>query len=56
MLTGTQIGALKEHPGVGWISAMRAHAIRSLADSGALQMSLFDKPMLAETCPGPPRT
>lgn len=48
LLTGTQIEALKKHPGVGWISALRARAIRSLADSGALQMSLFDEQTLAE--------
>ena len=41
MLTGTQIGKLKEHPGLGWVSALRAGAIRELADSGALQLSLF---------------
>jgi transposase len=48
MLTQTQIGKLKEHPGLGWISALRFNAIRKLADQGALQMSLFDQRSLAE--------
>lgn len=48
MLTETQIGALKQHPGLGWISALRAPAIRELADGGSLQLSLFDKTNLAE--------
>jgi len=47
MLTQTQIEALREHPGLGWISALRFTAIRDLAGSGALQPSLFDKPDLA---------
>jgi len=48
MLTETQIGKLKEHPGLGWVSALRAGAIRELADSGTLQLSLFDEQNLAE--------
>ena len=48
MLTETQIGKLKEHPGLGWVSALRSGAIRELADSGALQLSLFDEQNLAE--------
>ena len=48
MLTETQIGKLREHPGLGWVSALRAGAIRELADSGTLQLSLFDKRNLAE--------
>jgi len=48
MLTETQIGKLREHPGLGWVSALRARAIRELADSGALQLSLFDEQNLAE--------
>ena len=48
MLTQTQIGALREYPGLGWISALRYTAIRGLAESGAFQPSLFDKPGLAE--------
>ena len=48
MLTETQIGHLKRHPGLGWISALRASAIRSLAEEGTLQLSLFDEQNLAE--------
>jgi len=48
MLTQTQIDALREHPGLGWISALRFTAIRDLAEAGAFQPSLFDKQNLAE--------
>ena len=48
MLTETQISKLKEHPGLGWVSALRSGAIRELADSGVLQLSLFDERNLAE--------
>lgn len=48
MLTQTQIGKLKDYPGLGWISALRSCAIRKLVNSGSLQMSLFDETNLAE--------
>ena len=48
MLTQTQIDALREHPGLGWISALRFTAIRDLAEAGAFQPTLFDKQNLAE--------
>lgn len=48
MLTQTQIGELKKHPGLGWITALRSVAIRKLVDVGALQLSLFDEKNLAE--------
>ncbi len=48
MLTQTQIDALREHPGLGWISALRFTAIRDLAEAGAFQPSLFDQHNLAE--------
>jgi transposase len=48
MLTQTQIEKLKEYPGLGWISALRSHAIRALVENGHLQMSLFDQKDLAE--------
>lgn len=48
MLTDTQIGKLREHPGLGWISALRGVAIRALVESGSLQLSLFDEQDLAE--------
>ena len=51
MLTETQIGQLKRHPGLGWISALKSSAIRRLVDQNGLQLSLFDERNLAEiTC------
>ena len=46
--TQTQIENLRQHRGLGWISALRAPALRRLADGGHLQLSLFDKKNLAE--------
>lgn len=48
MLTQTQIEALAERPGIGWISALRTEKVRALADAGPLQLSLFDERNLAE--------
>jgi hypothetical protein len=48
MLTDTQIEHLRNYPGLGWISALRAAAIRGLLDEGHLQRSLFDQVNLAE--------
>lgn len=48
MLTDTQIDALRQHRGLGWISALRSEAIRGLVTSGRLQLSLFDNQNLAE--------
>lgn len=48
MLTQTQIEALKKHPGLGWISALRSKQIAKLIDDGRLQRSLFDEENLAE--------
>ena len=48
MLTQTQINTLKEHPGLGWISALRSQAIRDLLADGHLNRSLFDEVNLAE--------
>ena len=48
MLTQTQLNKVKDYPGLGWISALRSHAIRKLANNGQLQMSLFDEKNLAE--------
>jgi Transposase DDE domain len=48
MITSARIRALKEHPGMGWITCLRAPQIRKLADGGPLQMSLFDQTDLAE--------
>jgi transposase len=48
MLTRVQIENIKEHPGVGWISALRSTEIRKLVEGGDLQLSLFDEKNLAE--------
>jgi transposase len=48
MLTDTQLDQLKEHPGLGWLSALRSHGIRKLVDNGSLERSLFDSVNLAE--------
>lgn len=43
MLTETQLGHLRRHEGTGWISALRAEAIRQLVEQGHVQPSLFDE-------------
>lgn len=48
MITTARIDALKTVGGVGWITSLRAPAIRALAEGGALQLSLFDQANLAE--------
>jgi transposase len=48
MLTETQITHLQQHPGLGWISALRSPAIRKLVDAAKVQRSLFDEVNLAE--------
>ncbi len=48
MITQTRINDLKTLPGVGWVTALRAPAIRKLAEAGAIQLSLFDETDLAE--------
>ena len=48
MLTQTRIDALRNYPGLGWISALRFTAVRDLAQAGAFQPSLFDQHNLAE--------
>jgi len=48
MLTQTQIEALKAHPGIGWISALRSEKVRKLVEEKDLQLSLFDERNLAE--------
>jgi hypothetical protein len=48
MITSARVKALKEIPGMAWITCLRAPAIRKLADGGPLQMSLFDTQDLAE--------
>jgi hypothetical protein len=48
MLAQTQINTLKEHPGPGWISALRGPAIRDRLRDGHLNRSLFDPVNRAE--------
>ena len=48
MLTQARIDTLREHPGLGWISALRSSDIRKLVESECLQLSLFDRQNLAE--------
>src|SRR5680860_1549856 len=49
MITSARIDTLREDTDLGWLSALRAPAIKKLAaDSGPLQMTLFDEQDLAE--------
>src|SRR4249920_1662295 len=55
MITQARIDAEIAPAGLDWITALRAPAIRALAEAGALQMSLFDKrDMAAITSPDYP--
>ncbi|MDE0105234.1 MAG: IS1634 family transposase [Bryobacterales bacterium] len=52
MLTDARIADLRRRPGLGWISALRHGHLRSLAQQGCLQPSLFDERNLATIhCP-----
>jgi hypothetical protein len=48
MLTSARIERLRETGGIGWVSCLRAPAIRALVDAGDLQLSWFDERNLAE--------
>jgi transposase len=48
MLTQPQIDKLKQHPGLGWITALTSTAIQELVKQEALQLSLLDRKNLAE--------
>lgn len=48
MLTQARIERLAEIGGIGWVSALRAPAIRGLVTQGSLQLSLFDERDLVE--------
>jgi hypothetical protein len=50
MITSARIDALREHPNntLGWITALRAPAIKKLVVAGVLQPTLFDEQDLAE--------
>lgn len=48
MITSARIDALRDLGGLGWITSLRAPAIQALAETGDLQLSLFDEQDLAE--------
>ena len=48
MITSARIEALRSVGGVSWITCLRAPQIRSLAEQGAIQLSLFDEQNLCE--------
>jgi Transposase DDE domain len=48
MITQARIDAIRELGGLEWISALRAPAIKKLAEEGVLQLGLFDTSNLAE--------
>ena len=48
MLTQPQINQIKQHPGWGWITALKSVAIGGWVDSGSLQRSFLDEKNLAE--------
>jgi hypothetical protein len=48
MITSARVDALRELEGMGWITALRAPAVKHLATQGAIQLSLFDQTNLAE--------
>ena len=48
MLTCARIDRLRGLGGIGWVSALRAPAVRALVEGGYLQLSLFDEHDLAE--------
>jgi transposase len=48
MLTQTQVDVLKEHPGLGWISALRSGSIRRLLADGLLVRNDLEARRLAE--------
>ena len=48
MLTQPQIDKIKQHPEMGWITALTNTAVRGLLEKGAIQLSFFDDKNLAE--------
>jgi hypothetical protein len=48
MLTSARIERLRAIGGIGWVSALRAPAIRGLVEEGTLQLSLFDERDMVE--------
>ena len=48
MITSARIDAMRDLAGLGWVSALRAPAIKKLVADGTLQLGLFDQMDLAE--------
>jgi hypothetical protein len=48
MITAARIDALKKLEGMGWLTALRAPAMKKLAEDGPLQLALSDQQDLAE--------
>lgn len=48
MITTARIDALRDVGGLDWVTCLRAPAVKALAESGVLQLSLFDQANLAE--------
>jgi Transposase DDE domain len=48
MVTRANLEAIREAPGVEWITALKAPQVKRLAQTGAFQPSLFDEQNLAE--------
>jgi DDE family transposase len=48
MITQARIEAITTLGGIGWVTALRAPAIKALAEAGSIQLSLFDQANLAE--------
>lgn len=48
MITSARIAAVKTLGGIGWVSSLRAPAIKKLAEGGHVQVSLFDEANLVE--------
>ncbi len=48
MISHKAIDELREHDGIGWITALKSASIRSLVEQGHLQLGLFDERNLFE--------
>lgn len=48
MLSHKAISELREHDGIGWVTALKSASIRALVEQDALQMDLFDERNLFE--------
>jgi len=53
MITQARIDALRQVPGLGWLTALRAPQIKALVEDYSIQPSLFDQANLAEIASHP---